>query len=84
MTNAFLLKSEVELACIEHCQIILMILLATTTNIIKIIIISIVIIHIIIQNYLKRIVSARMVGFVNFAKTIPAIQACGQVVGSRC
>ena len=75
MTNAFLLKSEVELDCIEHCQIILMILLVTTNNIIKII--SIVIIHIIIQNYLKRIVSARMVGFVNFAKTIPAIQACG-------
>jgi len=27
---------------------------------------------------LKRIVSALIVGFVNFAKTIPAMQACGK------
>ena len=27
------------------------------------------------NDYLKRIVSARIVGFVNLAKTIPAIQA---------
>ena len=45
--------------------------------IIVIIIISIliIIIHSIIMIYLKRIVSARMVGLVNLAKTIPAIQA---------
>ena len=49
-----------------------MIILINTT-----ISILIIIIHSIIMIYLKRIVSARMVGFVNFAKTIPAIQAWG-------
>ena len=57
--------------------IIIMIILINTT-----ISILIIIIHSIIMIYLKRIVSARMVGFVNFAKTIPAIQAWGPRYGS--